>query len=81
MSRLDAAAKARVYLSEGRLVVRALDEYAGTCLADCRGDAAIYGLGRDESGTWFCDCPARGRCCHLHALGLVVALEPRTATR
>jgi uncharacterized Zn finger protein len=66
------------YLTEGRLIVRAIDEYAGTLQADCRGDGAVYALGRDESG-WFCSCPARGNCAHLAALRLVVAVEPREA--
>jgi hypothetical protein len=76
---MTAAEKARVYLGEGRLVVRELDEYGGTVAADCRGDGAIYHLGLDGSG-WFCSCPARGRCAHLLALGSVVALRPRETT-
>jgi hypothetical protein len=71
--REDAAAKGRRYLAEGRLVVRAVDEIAGTVRAACRGDGAVYALGRDRGG-WFCSCPARGRCAHLVALGLVVAV-------
>lgn len=59
-----------------RLIVRELHDHDGTVLADCRGDGAIWTLGRDPSG-WFCSCPARGRCTHLYALGLVCALEPR----
>lgn len=78
MTRENAEAKAARYLAEGRLVVRELDEHGGTVLADCRGSAAVYALGRDD-GSWFCSCPARGRCCHLLALGAVVALEPRRA--
>lgn len=76
---MTAAEKGAQYVAQGRLIVRALDEYAGTVQADCRGVAAVYALGRDERG-WFCSCPARGRCAHLHALGLVVALEPREAS-
>ena len=74
--RENAAAKGRRYLAEGRLVVRAVDERAGTARAVCRGDGAVYALGRDGGG-WFCSCPARSRCAHLVALGLVVALDGR----
>ena len=77
MSRENAEAKATRYLAEGRLIVRELDEHGGTCSADCRGDGAIYALGRDEGGRWYCACPARGRCAHLVALQLVVAVGPR----
>ncbi|MBA3413298.1 MAG: SWIM zinc finger family protein [Actinobacteria bacterium] len=38
----------------------------------------MYRLGYRD-GRWACSCPARGRCAHLLALGLVVALEPREA--
>jgi hypothetical protein len=79
MSRENALAKGRRYVSEGRLVIRSLDEDGGTAQADCRGDGAIYTLGYDDLG-WFCSCAALGRCAHLHALGLVTALEPREAT-
>jgi len=78
--RENAVAKGRRYVAEGRLVVRALDEYGGSVLADCRGAGAVYAVGRDERGGWFCQCPARGTCAHLAALQLVVALEPREAT-
>jgi len=76
----NAAAKARRYVGEGRLVIRELHEQDGTALADCRGDGAIYSLGYDEQG-WWCSCAARARCSHLIALGLVCALEPREAQR
>ncbi len=78
---MNAVEKGRRYLSEGRLVVRELDEHAGVVVADCRGDGAIWACGRDESGRWWCQCPARTRCAHLYALGLVVALEPREERR
>ena len=77
MSPENAAAKGRRYVSEGRLVLRQFDEHAGTVQADVRGGGAIYSCGRDERG-WFCNCAAvTDNCCHLHALRLVVALEPR----
>ena len=72
--RESAAVKGRRYLVEGRLVVRAVDQRAGSVRAVCRGDGAIYAVGRDGGG-WFCSCPARGRCAHLVALGLVVAFD------
>jgi uncharacterized Zn finger protein len=75
----NAHAKGRRYASEGRLTIRELDEHAGIVMGDCRGDGATYVVGRDESG-WFCSCPARGRCAHMIAVGLVVAVEPREAS-
>jgi len=76
--REDAATKGRRLVAEGRLVLQQLDEHAGTAQATCRGDGATWNLGRDEHGLWYCTCPARSRCSHLYALGLVVAL-PREA--
>lgn len=38
MSRENAAEKAKRILIDGRLIVRELDEHAGTVAADCRGD-------------------------------------------
>ncbi len=77
--RESAAAQAKRYLTEGRIVIRELDESPGIVLADCRGGGAIYSCGRDERG-WFCNCPALIVCAHLEALRLVVALEPRERT-
>ena len=74
--RENAVMKARRYVSEGRLIVRQLDEDGGTALADCRGDGQVYSLGFDDRG-WWCSCAARGHCSHLLALGLVSALAPR----
>jgi hypothetical protein len=78
--REDAAAKARRILGEGRVN------------ADVRGDGAVYSTGRDAHG-WWCSCAnddagvlvkfaneAKGRCSHLLAVGLIVAVEPREAT-
>lgn len=78
MSRETVQAKAGRYLLAGRVIVRAVDEYAGVVQADVRGDGAVHACGRDATG-WFCTCKARGRCSHLLALGLVVAIEPREA--
>jgi hypothetical protein len=75
--RENASAKGRRYVSEGRLVVRQLDEHAGVVMAGCRGNGSLYTLGHDEGG-WFCNCAARSTACaHLEALRLVVAVEPR----
>jgi|GEM_PF-2676860 len=61
--------KGRRYLVEGRLVV---DLVAGDEIrARCRGGGAVYELGLFNGGEWWCGCPARGRCAHLVALGLV----------
>ncbi len=73
----NAVEKGRRYLTEGRLVVRLVDEGAGVVEADCRGGGAVYRLGHRD-GRWVCSCAARGRCSHLVALQLVVAVEPPT---
>jgi hypothetical protein len=77
---VNAAEKGRAYVAEGRLIVRHLDEHAGVVQADCRGDGAVWTLGYEPGRGWWCSCPAYSRCAHLHALGLVVALEPREAS-
>lgn len=76
--RENAATKGRRYVAEGRLTLRELDEHAGVVMGDCRGDGATYVVGRDERG-WFCSCPAKTRCAHMVAVGLVVAVELREA--
>lgn len=70
--RENAQAKARRYLAEGRLVVRHVDDR--TALAECRGDGATWPLGFEDGG-WWCACPARGRCAHELALGLVTSFK------
>ena len=74
--RENAQVKARRYLTEGRLRVLEVDEFAGTALAECRGSGALYVVSRGEDG-WRCNCPARRDCAHIHALRLVTVLEPR----
>lgn len=69
------AAKAGRYLAEGRVIVRALDEAAGIVSADVRGGGAVYTVARTRDTGWVCTCPARGTCCHLTAVQLVVAVE------
>ena len=68
MSRESVDAKARRYLAEGRVTVEYAD--AETVHATARGSDAVY-LAGFSGGVWACDCPARGRCAHLVAVGLV----------
>jgi len=68
--RESAEQKGRRYILEGRLVIRHVD--GGIIRAECRGGGAVWNLGRSAAG-WWCSCPARGRCSHLHALMLVTA--------
>lgn len=81
MPRESAAAKARRYLTEGRLVVEHV--HPGEVTASCRGDGTVWRLGWRPGTGWWCSCPARGRCAHLLAVGLVVAvdLEPKAGSR
>jgi uncharacterized Zn finger protein len=65
-------AKAGRYLAAGRLTVLRVDQ--DKVLAECRGGGAVYHVGYSD-GRWRCDCPARGTCCHLLALMLVVVRE------
>lgn len=69
--RESASTKARRYLTEGRLIVRHVE--GSNVRAVCRGDGTLYRLGFSAEHGWACDCPARRRCAHLMALGLVVA--------
>jgi uncharacterized Zn finger protein len=67
--REDVQAKGRRYVTEGRLrVIRSEDR---VIRATCRGQGETYRLGYDHDSGWFCNCAARGRCCHLVALQLV----------
>lgn len=77
MSRANAAAKARTYLSEGRVVVTHASR--GRAAATVRGDGHLWHA-RFLNGIWSCDCPARTpSCAHLIALRLITApdLEDR----
>lgn len=72
--RENSSSKGRRYVSEGRLIIRRLD--GEVVQADCRGGGAVYACGHNERG-WFCNCAAlTDNCAHLHALRLVVAIEP-----
>jgi uncharacterized Zn finger protein len=68
--RENAAAKARRYLAEGRVVVT--DASAAKVRATVRGDGALDPV-EYLAGAWSCPCAARGRCAHLLAVGLVTA--------
>jgi len=68
--RENAAAKARRYLTEGRLIVRRVD--GPHVLAFCRGDGVMHRIEVHHDDAT-CSCPARGRCSHLLAVGLVTA--------
>lgn len=65
--------KARPYLAEGWVAVEHAD--SGTVRASCRGSDVVCRVGFG-GGVWRCECPARGRCAHLVAVGLVA---PRPA--
>jgi hypothetical protein len=68
--REDARARGRRFVSEGRLVLRRVDETQ--ILAVCRGDSGeLHELGYDQAGGWWCDCQARTQCAHLYSLQLV----------
>ena len=77
--RESAAAKARRYLVEGRVVLaRVTDDEA---VAQIRGDGAIHSVVA-RSAYWSCTCPAYGRCAHLLAVGLVIAVgRPHNITQ
>ena len=81
MTRENAAGKARRYLLEGRVVL--LTVTTDTVAAVVRGDAALHRVDHDPRRGWRCSCPAIGRCSHLLAVGLVVAVGsmPRAGTR
>lgn len=65
--------KAVRYLGEARLQVRTID--AAEIRATARGDSGdVYALGYRPGG-WYCECPAKTRCCHVQAL-MLVALRP-----
>jgi hypothetical protein len=71
--RETAAAKARRYLTEGRVIIEHL--HPGEVTATCRGDGAIHRVGWRPSTGWWCNCESHGRCSHQIALGLIVAVD------
>jgi hypothetical protein len=64
------SAKAHRYLVEGRVIITLA--VPGRVRATVRGDAEVHQVGYERGG-WQCSCPARGRCAHLLAVGLVTA--------
>jgi hypothetical protein len=70
MTREPADAKGRRYLVEGRVIISTAGP--GHVDAAVRGDGAVWHVSYRRGG-WLCDCPARSRCAHLLAVGLVVA--------
>ncbi len=77
VARENAEAKGRRYLVEGRLVVREIN--GDTIRACCRGGGTFYPLGHDPGRGWWCECPARSTCAHLHALRAVTIAPLREA--
>jgi uncharacterized Zn finger protein len=76
-SRESAEAKGRRYLVEGRLRIHTVD--GASVIASCRGSGEVHWQRSGPTTGWHCSCPARGRCAHLIALGLVVAVEGNPA--
>lgn len=74
MTREGADAKARRYLTEGRVIVQVVSPIHGV-LAQVRGDGAVHRVTL-TSGGWHCTCPAVHGCSHLLAVGLVTAPAP-----
>ncbi len=70
--RENAPSKARRYLTEGRVVLVTVTTEAVAAVV--RGDAALHRVDYDGRRGWRCTCPALGRCSHLLAVGLVVAV-------
>jgi uncharacterized Zn finger protein len=66
MTRETIDEKARRYLKGGRVTIEYAD--ADTVRASARGSDAVYFVGY-SGGVSRCDCPARGRCAHLVAVG------------
>ncbi|MGH3548075.1 MAG: hypothetical protein ACRDQU_08160 [Pseudonocardiaceae bacterium] len=75
MTRENAEARGRRYLVEGRLIISCVD--GDLVRATCRGSGDVHDLGHDCARGWWCSCPARTTCSHLHALGLVAIRRPR----
>jgi len=75
--RENAAAKGRLLIAEGRLLVEHVDN--ATIIASCPGDSGdVYSLSFSPPAGWRCSCPALTRCSHLVALHLVT-VAPREA--
>lgn len=70
--RENPAAKARRYLTEGRVIVTAVAP--GTVTAIVRGDGVRH-VTSWRHGEWTCTCPARSVCCHLLAVRTITATD------
>jgi uncharacterized Zn finger protein len=75
MSRENVEAKARRYLTEGRVCVVTAEE--GYLEAFCRGAGQFYAVFYHRGDGWQCVCPSRGRCAHIAALQLISAPRPK----
>ena len=75
---LQAASKELfVGLTEGRVTV--LEVASTRTSAAVRGDGAVWFVKWTPTGGWECDCPARSRCSHLVAVGLItVTVQPQS---
>lgn len=73
-SRENAQTKARRYLLEGRVMIRAVGPHG--VRADVRGQGHTYAVAYEAGGRgWTCSCPAKTpHCCHIVATQLVVAV-------
>ena len=72
--RENAAAKARRYVTEGRLVLEHVT--AAALRSTCRGDGALHRQAWTPAAGWSCSCPASSTACaHLQAVRLVVAVD------
>lgn len=67
--------KGRRYVSEGRLLVEAVE--GDHIAAVCRGGGEFYRLGHTPRRGWHCSCPAKTTCAHVHALMLVTVRHRR----
>lgn len=67
MARENAQNKGMRYLTEGRLTL--IRVQGDLVWAVCRGGGEVFRCGHDPNGArWWCECPAKTRCSHLHAL-------------
>jgi hypothetical protein len=82
MSQENAAAKARHYLSEGRLTVRQVDR-SGVVAVVCGHSGLVYRVeSSPDLGGWLCNCPAHiDQCAHLTALRLGHGRQPEENPR
>ena len=71
--RENAYAKARRYLTEGRVIVSEVRPDQVSTLV--RGDGKLYAAGY-RGGEWSCDCPAlSAACAHLRAIRMITAVD------